>query len=131
MRYIPHTPDDQKTMLDTIGVGSVEELFLTIPENLRLRELLDLPAPLAECELRERLESLSQANTNLSAVSSFVGGGIYNHYVPAAVDHLISRSEFYTAYTPYQPEVSQGTLLTIFEFKSLQRFPLRRVHGAC
>ncbi len=119
MRYIPHTPEDREQMLEAIGVGSLEELFHSIPEQYRLTQLLDLPEPLAECQLRMRMQELASANRDTSRVTSFAGAGIYNHYVPAAVDHLISRSEFYTAYTPYQPEVSQGTLQAIFEFQTL------------
>lgn len=119
MRYIPHTPEDREQMLGSIGVSSIEELFHSIPEQFRLTKLLNLPEPLAECQLRMRMQELAGANRDTSRVASFAGAGIYNHYVPAAVDQLISRSEFYTAYTPYQPEVSQGTLQAIFEFQTL------------
>jgi len=119
MRYIPHTPEEREQMLKTIGVDSLEELFTSIPEKYRLGQLLDLPDPLPECQLRMRMQELSTANRDTSRVASFAGAGIYNHYVPAAVDQLISRSEFYTAYTPYQPEVSQGTLQAIFEFQTM------------
>ncbi len=119
MRYIPHTPDDVRQMLSVIGVDSVESLFAEIPEDVRLQRPLDLPLPLSESELLRELAALSSRNDAARTSLSFLGGGAYNHFIPAVVDHLISRSEFYTAYTPYQPEISQGTLQAIFEYQTL------------
>jgi glycine dehydrogenase subunit 1 len=119
MAYIPHTPDDRDNMLSAIGARSIEDLFRTIPENLRLADPLAVPAALSEAELAEHMETLAARNDASGRLVSFLGGGVYDHYVPAAVDALSSRSEFYTAYTPYQPEVAQGTLQVIYEFQSL------------
>jgi glycine dehydrogenase subunit 1 len=119
MRYIPHTEEDVRQMLKTIGVGSVEELFETIPQEVRLGRSLELPRSLSESELLLDLSRLAALNATPTTYTSFLGGGAYNHFIPAVVDHLISRSEFYTAYTPYQPEISQGTLQAIFEYQTL------------
>jgi len=119
MRYIPHTPEDIAEMLSRIGVDSIEDLFVEIPESVRLNRSMDLPPPLAESELLRELRKLAGQNASVATHRSFLGGGAYNHFSPAAVDQLISRSEFYTAYTPYQPEISQGTLQAIFEFQTL------------
>ncbi len=118
MRYIPHTPDDIRKMLDSIGVGEISELFCAIPQNIRLNKALNIPSPMSEKELLEHLENLSASNLGHS-FACFIGGGAHRHYVPAAVDSLLSRGEFFTAYTPYQPEVSQGTLQAIFEFQTM------------
>jgi glycine dehydrogenase subunit 1 len=115
MSYVPHDREAEAEMLASLGVGAVEELFAPVPENL-LREDLDLPAPLAEPALARHMEEL--ARVNRSDGLSFLGAGCYDHFVPAAVKHLAGQSQFYTAYTPYQPEVSQGTLAVIFEFQS-------------
>ncbi|MCM2264736.1 MAG: aminomethyl-transferring glycine dehydrogenase subunit GcvPA [Desulfuromonadales bacterium] len=119
MRYIPHTSGDVAQMLGRIGVGSLEELFVEIPASVRLKRPLDLPPALAEGELLRELKVLAGRNATPENHISFLGGGAYQHFIPAAVDQLISRSEFYTAYTPYQPEISQGTLQAIFEFQTL------------
>ncbi|TLM65707.1 MAG: aminomethyl-transferring glycine dehydrogenase subunit GcvPA [Deltaproteobacteria bacterium] len=119
MRYIPHTPGDVAQMLERIGVGSLEELFVEIPASARLKRPLALPPALAESELVRELKALAARNATPENRISFLGGGAYQHFIPAAVDLLISRSEFYTAYTPYQPEISQGTLQAIFEFQTL------------
>ncbi|MHB8709055.1 MAG: aminomethyl-transferring glycine dehydrogenase subunit GcvPA [Desulfuromonadales bacterium] len=119
MRYIPHTPGDVAQMLERIGVGSLEELFVEVPASVRLKRPLQLPAALAEPELVRELKALAARNATPASHVSFLGGGAYQHFIPAAVDQLISRSEFYTAYTPYQPEISQGTLQAIFEFQTL------------
>jgi glycine dehydrogenase subunit 1 len=116
MQYISITDNDKKEMLREIGVASIEELFKDIPESIRLNELLNLPEPKSELELESILSDI--AAKNLKKVS-FLGAGSYRHYIPAVVDQLASRSEFYTAYTPYQPEVSQGTLSAIFEFQTM------------
>jgi len=118
LRYIPNSPDERAEMLREIGVASIEHLFDSIPEDLRLGHHLDVPAPLSELELLARFEQTATRNPAASRMS-FLGGGAYSHYVPTIVDHLISRSEFFTAYTPYQPEISQGTLQAIFEFQTL------------
>ena len=116
--YVPNTEDDRRAMLEAIGVESVEELFADIPEGYR-RPTLDLPAPLSELELRRELQALSELNLVPGRVPCFLGGGAYDHFVPSVVNHVISRGELATSYTPYQPEVSQGTLQAIFEFQSL------------
>src|SRR5437016_4599292 len=103
-------------MLAAIGVDSIERLFAGIPENLRLRRLLDIPRPLTEPELLDYFQRA--AAFNASGHASFLGAGTYRHYIPLIIDALISRSEFYTAYTPYQPEIAQGTLQAIFEFQT-------------
>jgi len=119
MRYIPHTPEDIRQMLSAIGVEKVEDLFSPVPEKVRLKRDMELPGPFSEAELLMEIKRLSRANAEVDSTTSFLGGGAYNHFIPAVVDHLISRSEFYTAYTPYQPEISQGTLQMIFEYQSL------------
>jgi glycine cleavage system P protein (glycine dehydrogenase) subunit 1 len=118
LRYIPNSPDERADMLQQIGAGSVENLFDSIPEDLRLRRDLKVPAALSEIELLARFDEMAARNLAATRVS-FLGGGAYSHYIPTIVDHLISRSEFFTAYTPYQPEISQGTLQVIFEFQTL------------
>ena len=105
-------------MLDSLGLKSAEALFDSIPENLLLRRQLNTPAALSEIELLARFEQMGARNTGARR-TSFLGGGAYSHYIPTIVDHILSRSEFFTAYTPYQPEISQGTLQTIFEFQTL------------
>src|ERR1051325_11117063 len=118
LRYIPNSPDERADMLQQIGVASIENLFDSVPEQLRLRQPLDVPAAMSELELLRRFEELGASN-QAARRTSFLGAGAYSHYVPTIVDHLISRSEFFTAYTPYQPEISQGTLQSIFEFQTL------------
>lgn len=113
-RYIPHTPEDIRRMLEIIGVEKLEELFQTIPIKNRLSKPPNLPEALGEPDLLRHLRGLEP-----SLHSSFLGGGAYHHFIPAVVPYLISRSEFYTAYTPYQPEISQGTLQSIFEYQTL------------
>ena len=115
MSWIPTTPSDEKQMLDTIGVESIDDLFGNVPGDLRLKSW-DVPAGMSEMDTRKLLVELAGKNT--PAEVSFLGGGFYDHYVPAAVDALSSRSEFLTAYTPYQPECSQGTLQSIYEYQS-------------
>ncbi|HMB15339.1 MAG TPA: aminomethyl-transferring glycine dehydrogenase subunit GcvPA [Pelovirga sp.] len=119
MRYLPHTDADIEQMLATIGVADTEALFSGIPADCRLTRPMELPPGLAEADMLKELRSLAAKNAQVSDWNSFLGGGAYNHYIPAVVDHLISRSEFYTAYTPYQPEISQGTLQGIFEFQTM------------
>ncbi|MBM4245782.1 MAG: aminomethyl-transferring glycine dehydrogenase subunit GcvPA [Deltaproteobacteria bacterium] len=117
MDYTPHTEDDLQAMLAEVGVARVADLFAHLPEDVRLGRALDIPPGLSEPDLRARVGAL--ASRNRAEVLSFVGAGAYAHYVPSAVDALASRSEFATAYTPYQPEVSQGTLQAIFEFQTI------------
>jgi glycine dehydrogenase subunit 1 len=106
-------------MLDTIGVRDLDELLEAIPRELRLESPLDLPPPVSEMEAVSLLKKLSLLNGDLDSYVSFLGAGIYDHYIPSVVSHITSRPEFYTAYTPYQPEVSQGTLTAIFEFQTM------------
>ncbi len=119
MRYLPHTEHDIAAMLATIGVDSLDALFAHVPEELRRRASLELPAGKGEPEVQTSLASLAAMNRVAPEYVSFLGAGAYPHFSPAAVDALLQRSEFATAYTPYQPEVSQGTLQAIFEFQSL------------
>lgn len=119
MHYLPHTDEDCSAMLEAIGLGSMEELFESVPPELRLGRALELPRPMSEQELSAHLEEISNGNAHGGTVRVFLGAGAYNHFIPSVVDHLAGRSEFYTAYTPYQPELSQGTLQSIFEFQSL------------
>jgi len=119
MRYLPHTQTDIDEMLKAIGVSEVNELFCSIPEVLRLKDSLNLPRSLSEQELRDEFRELSDSNINLAEGSNFIGAGAYHHYVPSLVSQLVGRGEFLTAYTPYQAEVSQGTLQAIFEFQTM------------
>src|SRR5438128_1765316 len=119
MRYIPHTKEQVGRMLATIGAADTSELFATIPEALRLRELLDVPPPMSEIELRAHFRTLAEANRSAAQQPCFLGAGIYDHYVPAVIATVVGRSEFATSYTPYQPEMSQGTLQTIYEFQTM------------
>ena len=105
-------------MLREIGVSSVEELFQDIPERLRHANFT-LPPPLSELEVKNKLYQLASRNANLDDYACFLGAGSYRHFIPSTVDHIIGRSEFYTAYTPYQAELSQGTLQTIYEYQTL------------
>jgi len=118
MVYLPHTDEERRQMLEAIGVESLEALFADIPPAYRYPEL-GLPEPLSEAEILQELTELSQANLNASLVPTFLGAGAYRHWSPSVIDYLISRGEFATAYTPYQPEVSQGTLQAIFEYQSM------------
>ncbi len=121
MRYVPHTEDDIREMLATIGVASVDELFAPVPQELlaRARRDLDHPPKLAEAELEAHLRAVAGKNVPLGARPSFLGAGCYRHYIPAIVDAIQARGEFLTAYTPYQPEASQGSLQAFFEFQSM------------
>ncbi|WP_239254159.1 aminomethyl-transferring glycine dehydrogenase subunit GcvPA [Listeria ilorinensis] len=118
-RYLPMTEADEKAMLDVIGVKSVEDLFCDIPEKIRFKREYDLKPAKSEPNLLRELTQLAAKNVNTLESASFLGAGVYNHYIPTIVDHVISRSEFYTAYTPYQPEISQGELQAIFEFQTM------------
>jgi glycine dehydrogenase subunit 1 len=118
MRYIPHTETDIRDMLSAIGIKEIGELFHSIPEALRLEAPLDLPPALPEADLTQALNQLASRNVNLEECAVFLGAGAYRHFTPSVVNHLLLRGEFLTSYTPYQPEVSQGTLQAIFEFQS-------------
>lgn len=119
MRYTPHTAADQEHMLRTIGLDSIEALYRHVSGTLRGRAKINLPEGLTELAVRKRLSALAFQNATTLDWSLFLGGGIYNHFIPSAVDATISRSEFSTSYTPYQPEVSQGTLQALFEYQTL------------
>src|SRR5688572_6511797 len=116
MRYIPSSEVDRREMLAAIGLESIDQLFASIPEELRLRRLLDLPRALTEPELVDYFRNAAARNAD--GAVSFIGAGIYHHHIPIIIDALISRSEFYTCYTPYQAEIAQGTLQAIFEFQT-------------
>ncbi|MBM7607127.1 glycine dehydrogenase subunit 1 [Lysinibacillus composti] len=118
-RYLPMTEQDKNEMLSTIGVESIDELFADIPEKVRFNGLYNIKEAKSESALLKELSQLATKNKNTESNVSFLGAGIYNHYKPIIVDHVISRSEFYTAYTPYQPEISQGELQAIFEFQTM------------
>lgn len=118
-RYIPNTEADEKLMLGSIGAESIEDLFVDIPKSLRLDRKLNIPGPLSELELSAHMKDLSHANKSTEDLVCFLGAGAYDHYIPSIVRHLAMRSEFYTAYTPYQPEISQGTLQVIFEYQTM------------
>ena len=117
--YIPNTKDDEKRMLETIGVNSIEDLFSDIPKGMKLNRELNLKSSMSELEVSSYLTKLSQANSTINDLTCFLGAGAYDHYIPSIVAHILSRSEFYTSYTPYQAEISQGTLQYIFEYQTL------------
>ncbi len=119
MRYIPHTAGDVTQMLERVGVATLKDLFVEVPESVRLKRPLDLQELASETELLREFKALAAKNATPETHKSFLGGGAYHHFIPTVIDQLISRSEFYTAYTPYQPEISQGTLQAVFEFQSL------------
>jgi glycine dehydrogenase subunit 1 len=116
--YTPHTHDDREEMLKAIGFSSTDDLFKAVPRKYRFPDL-ELPSALTEMEVLAELKSIAAANEGVDDMVCFLGAGAYNHYIPAAVDSLLRRGEFYTAYTPYQPEISQGTLQSIFDYQSL------------
>lgn len=118
MRYIPHSPEEQASLLAAIGVASMDELFATVPSEVYRREPPDLPPPASEIEVRRTMGALAARNANLSEWTSLLGAGLYSHHMPAFVSQLLARGEFLTAYTPYQPEVSQGTLTAVWEFQT-------------
>lgn len=118
MRYLPLSDTDRGEMLARIGVKAVDDLFADVPKNLLLKEPVDLPRRKGELEVERILSRMSSRNVSASSVPFFVGAGAYKHHVPATVDHLIQRSEFLTSYTPYQPEIAQGTLQYLFEFQT-------------
>ncbi|EPZ38124.1 MULTISPECIES: aminomethyl-transferring glycine dehydrogenase subunit GcvPA [Anoxybacillus] len=118
-RYLPMTEEDKQQMLETIGVQSIDELFSDIPESVRFQGEYNIKPAKSEPELMKELMALAAKNADMKTYTSFLGAGVYDHYIPTIVDHVISRSEFYTAYTPYQPEISQGELQAIFEFQTM------------
>ena len=118
MRYIPNSPEEREEMLASVGLASANELFSSIPADVQLNRALKITDPLAEPEVIAAMEAMAAKNT-AAAKPSFIGAGVYSHFSPTIVDHLIQRSEFFTSYTPYQPEISQGTLQYIFEFQTL------------
>jgi glycine dehydrogenase subunit 1 len=118
MTYIPHTDAERFEMLKAIGVEKMQDLFCDVPEKVRFPEL-QLPAAITEMEVMWELQQLASANVNTGEFACFLGAGAYNHYVPTTVNYVLSRGEFYTAYTPYQPEISQGTLQAMFEYQSM------------
>ena len=119
MRFFPHTNDDISSMLETIGVDSIEALSAHVPADLRATARLKLASGRSEAEVTAMISSLAQRNLGAGGFTSFLGGGYYRHYVPAAVRAIASRAEFTTSYTPYQAEASQGSLQAIFEFQTL------------
>ncbi|MEE8349553.1 MAG: aminomethyl-transferring glycine dehydrogenase subunit GcvPA [Acidobacteriota bacterium] len=119
MRYLSITPEEKKRMLEVTGVDRVEELFDTIPKSVRLTSPLNIPQPASEIEVLKYFQGLAEKNVSTDRFDSFLGAGTYNHFIPTIIDSVISRAEFYTCYTPYQPELSQGTLQAIFEFQTL------------
>jgi glycine dehydrogenase subunit 1 len=118
-RYLPMTEQDKQEMLKAIGVSSIDELFEDIPERVRFKGEYNIKKAKSEPELMKELSKMAAKNADLKTNVSFLGAGVYDHYIPVIVDHVISRSEFYTAYTPYQPEISQGELQAIFEFQTM------------
>jgi glycine dehydrogenase subunit 1 len=117
MDYVPHTPEDQRQMMDKIGIRSIAELFVDISEKYQIKNLMDLPPALSEQEVFTLMKGIGSQNA-ISPIT-LMGAGAYNHYIPAVVGHVLSRSEFYTAYTPYQAEISQGILQAIYEYQTM------------
>lgn len=115
-KFMPHTEEDIRVMLEKIGVDSIDELYGDVPAEVIYQEEYDIPSAMSEIELRRHFDELGKKNRQLTV---FAGGGAYDHYSPATIAHILARSEFYTAYTPYQPEISQGTLQYIFEYQSM------------
>jgi glycine dehydrogenase subunit 1 len=118
MRYLPLTPSDRRDMLAAIGVASIDDLFADVPEAARRGGFVDLPLAQGELEVERTIARMAAKNIAAGAAPFFIGGGVYRHHIPAAVDHLIQRGEFLTSYTPYQPELAQGTLQSLFEFQT-------------
>jgi glycine dehydrogenase subunit 1 len=118
MRYLPLTPHDRRDMLAAIGVASIDDLFADVPEAARRGGFVDLPLAQGELEVERAIARMAAKNIAAGAAPFFIGGGVYRHHIPAAVDHLIQRGEFLTSYTPYQPEIAQGTLQSLFEFQT-------------
>ncbi len=119
MGYVPNTPEEQLAMLEHMGLSSMEDLLVTVPQEVRLQRSLDLPSSLSEPDLKRLLTTMAAKNKNLDTTISFLGAGTYDHAIPSVVPHLQRRSEFVTSYTPYQAEVSQGMLQAIYEFQTM------------
>jgi len=117
--YLFNTPQQRSEMLEAVGAASMEELLAQVPAELRLDRPLDVPPALTEPDLERHMRSLAAGNINADKRVCFLGGGAYDHFVPAVVDEIVSRGEYYTAYTPYQAEASQGSLQAFFEFQTL------------
>ncbi|MCL6547936.1 MAG: aminomethyl-transferring glycine dehydrogenase subunit GcvPA [Alicyclobacillus sp.] len=117
--YLPHTPEDRRRMLEAIGVSDVSELFRDIPDEVRMKRPLNLPEGQSELELDRHMRRLAEANQDVSRLVSFLGAGSYEHFRPSVIDAIVGRSEFYTSYTPYQPEISQGMLQATFEYQTM------------
>jgi glycine dehydrogenase subunit 1 len=118
-RYLPQTDQDKREMMETLGISSIEELFADIPEEVRSKGPIQIPEALSEPELVKYFTGLSNKNVNFSTHVNFLGAGVYQHYIPSTVNHMLLRGEFFTAYTPYQPEISQGELQAIFEYQTM------------
>lgn len=118
-RYIGNTNEDREQMLKAVGLSSIKSLFDAVPESVLLKDDLNIPKAQSEIELLKNLKALSNKNFNVDEYTCFLGAGSYDHYIPAVIDQLLLRQEFFTAYTPYQPEISQGTLQVIFEYQSM------------
>jgi len=118
MRYLPLTPEDRVEMLGAIGVKSIDHLFIDVPASARRAGTVDLPLHAGEIEVEREMAGLARRNRSAGEGPFFCGAGAYRHHVPATVDHIIQRSEFLTSYTPYQPEIAQGTLQVLFEFQT-------------
>ncbi|MBG9940645.1 aminomethyl-transferring glycine dehydrogenase subunit GcvPA [Brevibacillus formosus] len=118
-RYLPQTDQDKREMLETLGISSIAELFADIPEEVRFKGALNIPEALSEPDLVKYFTRLANKNVNFSTHVNFLGAGVYQHYTPSTVNHMLLRGEFFTAYTPYQPEISQGELQAIFEFQTM------------
>jgi len=119
LKYTPHTPEEVRVMLSSLGLNTVDELFADIPEEVKLNRPLNLPAGMSEIEVKNHLSKLAAKNGSADKYTTFLGAGVYDHYVPSVVNHILLRSEFYTAYTPYQAEMSQGVLQSIFEYQTM------------
>ncbi|MDD4168966.1 MAG: aminomethyl-transferring glycine dehydrogenase subunit GcvPA [Desulfotomaculaceae bacterium] len=117
--YLPITEAERRRMLDAAGAAAVEEFFVDIPVSVRCQSTLNLPGPLPEMELVSFMKGLAEKNLNTEGYACFLGAGAYDHYIPAVIGHMLLRQEFYTAYTPYQPEISQGTLQALFEYQTM------------
>ncbi|NOZ65097.1 MAG: glycine dehydrogenase, partial [Alphaproteobacteria bacterium] len=118
MRYLPLGPSDRSEMLAKIGVDHIDDLFRDVPEGALLKQPVDLPRHASEMDVERQMTAFADKNIPAGSVPFFCGAGAYRHYVPSTVDYMIQRGEFLTAYTPYQPEISQGTLQTLFEFQT-------------
>ena len=117
--YLPLTDEDRQIMLKKIGINKIDDLFSDIPESIRLKRKLDINDGMSELEVKSYIDDIAKLNRSCSELTCFLGAGAYDHYIPSIVRHIISRSEFYTAYTPYQAEISQGTLQSIFEYQTV------------